>query len=364
MNIKSILLGTAAGLMAVTGAQAADLPGEVVPAAVDYVKVCDTFGAGFFYIPGTETCLDISGRVRFRVTASTDEDTFGDPDGTGADQVQFRADARVDFDARTATEYGQLRSFFRINADSSDNSTTVDSAFIQLGWLTAGYAGTPVDVAVLHGINDNTFFDFQTVQLTVLADDLGGGFYAGASIFDPNGGAMRASFGDGDLDLDGDGIFGEPGEEGGDDMPGIAARIGIGDQPWGGIDLSAVFIQDVEWFAKLTGNLKLVDNFELRAAAAYVNWDDEVVGVGTEDDGYFVSLSAYYTASEAVGVYAGVVYDDNAYAQGVEERLFVNAGVDYTVTPGLVLTGEVNYSDSDAADDDNFTGIVQLTRNW
>ena len=62
MNMKT-LLGTAAGLMVATGAYAADLPGEAAPVAVDYVKVCDAYGAGFFYIPGTETCLDISGRV-------------------------------------------------------------------------------------------------------------------------------------------------------------------------------------------------------------------------------------------------------------------------------------------------------------
>ncbi|MDP3898577.1 MAG: porin [Mesorhizobium sp.] len=31
--------------------------------APEYVKVCDVYGAGFFYIPGTETCLRISGSV-------------------------------------------------------------------------------------------------------------------------------------------------------------------------------------------------------------------------------------------------------------------------------------------------------------
>ncbi len=79
MKLGTLLLGTAAGLMVASAAQAADLPGEPVPAAVDYVKVCDTFGAGFFYIPGTETCLDIGGRVRFRVQYADDETgPFGD----------------------------------------------------------------------------------------------------------------------------------------------------------------------------------------------------------------------------------------------------------------------------------------------
>ena len=74
MNVKSILLGTAAALVA-SGAYAADLPGEAAPAAVDYVKVCDAFGAGFFYIPGTDTCLDISGRFRGGIAFSSSKKT-------------------------------------------------------------------------------------------------------------------------------------------------------------------------------------------------------------------------------------------------------------------------------------------------
>jgi len=34
------------------------------PAApIEYVRICDAYGAGFFYIPGTETCLRIGGLV-------------------------------------------------------------------------------------------------------------------------------------------------------------------------------------------------------------------------------------------------------------------------------------------------------------
>ena len=61
--VKSLLLGSAAGLAAVAGAQAADLPMRKA-APVDYVRVCTTYGAGYFYIPGTDTCLRISGYVQ------------------------------------------------------------------------------------------------------------------------------------------------------------------------------------------------------------------------------------------------------------------------------------------------------------
>src|SRR6187397_1650580 len=60
--VKSLLLGSAAGLMAVAGAQAADLPVKAKP--VEYVKVCSLYGAGFYYIPGTDICVKIGGYVR------------------------------------------------------------------------------------------------------------------------------------------------------------------------------------------------------------------------------------------------------------------------------------------------------------
>ncbi|WP_207547760.1 porin, partial [Methylobacterium indicum] len=54
--VKSLLLGSAAGLTVVAAAHAADLPIKKA-APVEYVRVCSTHGAGFFYIPGTDTCL-------------------------------------------------------------------------------------------------------------------------------------------------------------------------------------------------------------------------------------------------------------------------------------------------------------------
>src|SRR3974390_3083923 len=60
--VKSLILGSAAGLLAMGGAQAADLP--VKAKAVEYVKICSLYGAGFWYIPGTDTCIKIGGYVR------------------------------------------------------------------------------------------------------------------------------------------------------------------------------------------------------------------------------------------------------------------------------------------------------------
>src|ERR1700755_2784296 len=61
--VKGLLLASAASLTAAAGAQAADLP--VKAKAVEYVKVCSVYGEGFFYIPGTDTCIKLGGMVRW-----------------------------------------------------------------------------------------------------------------------------------------------------------------------------------------------------------------------------------------------------------------------------------------------------------
>ena len=63
MKLKSLLFGSAAAVIVASGAQAADAI-VAEPEPMEYVKVCDTYGSSFFYIPGTETCLRIGGEVR------------------------------------------------------------------------------------------------------------------------------------------------------------------------------------------------------------------------------------------------------------------------------------------------------------
>ena len=116
--VKSLLLGTAAGLIAVGGAQAADLPMKAK--AVEYVKVCSLYGAGFYYIPGTDTCIKLGGYVRAdAVLGGTGDYGFNNSTSTvnGGSNNRltnyYYSRARVDLnvDARTATEYGVVRTY-------------------------------------------------------------------------------------------------------------------------------------------------------------------------------------------------------------------------------------------------------------
>ena len=60
--IKSILLGSAAGIVAVATAQAADLPTRKA-APVEYVRVCNVGGITGWTLPGSDTCVKFSGYI-------------------------------------------------------------------------------------------------------------------------------------------------------------------------------------------------------------------------------------------------------------------------------------------------------------
>ena len=97
---KRLLLGSAAGLFAVSGAQAADLPVKARP--VEYVKICTLYGDGYYYIPGSDTCLKVGGNVWV-------EGMYLQPYTKAQDQLGYRTNLTVSLDARTNTEYGLLR---------------------------------------------------------------------------------------------------------------------------------------------------------------------------------------------------------------------------------------------------------------
>lgn len=153
---SKIALGAAALTIAfTTNAMSADLA-KKAPAAADYVKVCDAYGAGFFYIPGSDTCLKIGGWVRFDLrTGNAGKYAAGRSMAyNGINQSDrarngFFTRARMDLalDARTNTEFGLLRSYIDLwhqvlSSDGSAGTAGINmrSGFVQFGGLTAGRA--------------------------------------------------------------------------------------------------------------------------------------------------------------------------------------------------------------------------------
>src|SRR5204862_7629864 len=115
ITARTLILGSAAGLIAMSGAQAADLP--VKAKAVEYVRICSLYGAGFFFIPGTDTCIKIGGYLRADVTFNGG--AHGAPAWSGDlgqqnryyDYFLARSRMALTVDTRTATEYGVVRTF-------------------------------------------------------------------------------------------------------------------------------------------------------------------------------------------------------------------------------------------------------------
>jgi hypothetical protein len=127
--VKSLVLGSAAGLLAMGGAQAADLP--VKAKAVEYVRICSLYGAGFFYIPGTDTCIKLGGYLRVDTTFNGsiyDAPAWNGDLGQGnryRDYFAARSRMALTVDTRTATEYGVVRTFaqgdFQFTTFNSNN---------------------------------------------------------------------------------------------------------------------------------------------------------------------------------------------------------------------------------------------------
>lgn len=281
MNLNRLVLGTAAGALAVTGAQAADLPVAVEP--VEYVRICDAFGTGFFFIPGTETCLRVRGRIRadYNIYIDFDEndgiqdsDGFDDTDDRG---YRFRARGYVRLDSRTATEFGLLRTYLDLfatanslsrggdgpgigNAGQSDDSfatVEIDSAFIQFGGLTFGRTAT------FYGYSGGIYTPEQSLdlgnntgQVNVVAYTFafGNGFSASIALEDNTEhregiGAVDNTFALGT----GTAFFADDSRYGGAQIPDIVGNVRI-DQGWGSAQVMAAghYVNGIE-FGTFTG---------------------------------------------------------------------------------------------------------------
>jgi hypothetical protein len=133
MNIKSLLLGSAAALAVVSGAQAADAVVAAEPEPMEYVRVCDAYGTGFFYIPGTETCLKIGGHLRF-------EKYYEKAKGSKA-YYEWHTRARIQVEAKNDSEWGTVYSWIRLQGDSYNNNADGAGGNQTRWWYYFGIGG-------------------------------------------------------------------------------------------------------------------------------------------------------------------------------------------------------------------------------
>ncbi len=200
--MKSLLLGSAAGVVAMSGAQAADLP--VKAKAVEYVKVCSAYGAGFYYIPGTDICLRVGGYVRadyyIHGPGTTGQTWFsGDtaiPVNDADNAFGYRGRGAMILDARTNTAYGTLRSYIvthislntgGASTPGTNGSAGLDAAFIQFAGFTFGYAPSLWKFAGAYGLNAVVGSgDLVGIDQLAYTAELGNGVSASIGIEDAN----------------------------------------------------------------------------------------------------------------------------------------------------------------------------------
>ena len=157
--IKSILLGSAAGIVAVAAAQAADLPTRKA-APAEYVKICNVGGMAGWILPGSDTCFKISGYITGQIEAGNLRQAYAWTFAPGAlafgpgastftrPSFGWTTRANIDFDARQDTAYGVLRGYAEIQFENGNGFDTtgvgayINRAYVQWAGITAGKANS------------------------------------------------------------------------------------------------------------------------------------------------------------------------------------------------------------------------------
>ena len=205
---KTLLLGSAATLVVVAGAQAADLPTKKGAPAAEYVKVCKVGDIAGFVIPGSDTCLKISGYVNAQIAMGNVKDEYTlapypAPLGGGAmaltsaaknvNDIGYYTRGQVNFDAVTNTAMGPLLAHIELQGDSGDgrfdsntgSGVVLNEGYVQWAGITAGKHPSFYDYLA----GGDTWKDFFSpdhsgtpINLLAYTATFGGGFSATISL--------------------------------------------------------------------------------------------------------------------------------------------------------------------------------------
>ncbi len=355
MYIKRFLFGSTAALATVSSAHAADAIVAAEPEPLEYVRVCDAFGTGFFYMPGTETCLKFGGYIRF-------ETDFG-PNQSGTSDWNSFTRAQFEMDVRSDTELGALRGFigFRGNADSgsaaastinpSDTGSTVfvDQAFIEVAGLKIGkfYSWWDDDLSgETDLLSSNTLFNsirytYDTGAFSAAAsvDELEGVAFVGDSAREGNNnvgiaGSLAGKFGSASLSLIGG--YDTDREDGAVRLIG-SVDVGPGSFSFAGVYASGVnaYYALSEWAVVAEYAYKATDRLTLTPG---VQW----LGNVARKDASFDIINANWSSNDA-------------WTAGLT--------VDYKFTEDFAAKITANYYDEDNRPE-FWSGFVRLQRDF
>ncbi len=353
MNIRMMLLGSAAALIAAP-AFAADAIVAAEPEPVEYVRVCDAYGTGYFYIPGTETCLKIEGYIRFQVNVGPGEGGDSDWDAVTRGQVQFTA--------KSDTEYGPLTGVIvlQANADNAtDQETILDSAYLDVAgfraglfysWWDDGLSGETDDIGSVVTLHNSIRYQYET-----------GSFYAGLSVDELEDGVYQGDTFDADGDLIPDdgpnnvgvafGIGGTAGAfsyqiTGGwdfDNEDGAIRAMGTAELGPGTLGLAVVYssgpnsyYSTAEWAVAAEYAIKATDKLKITPGVQYYG-------------NYIGGASAFDTVPNDF--------------EGTGDAWKAGLTVDYQIVDNFYAKASVQYLDPEDGDDST-TGYFRLQRSF
>jgi hypothetical protein len=381
MKTGRILLASlcsAASLTTVGGAMAADLP--IKAKAVEYVRVCSLYGAGFFYIPGTDTCIKLGGYLRVDTTFNGGPQ--GQPAWNGdlgqqnryADYFATRSRMAVNIDTRTQTEYGLVRTFGQadfqfstlggsttnpnsVNTNLGNNAQLLDTAgggyvsveyaFIQFAGFTFGksasayaspWQGFPGNNSSFLLGGQNTDTGVNNIQYTA---QFGNGVSASIGLDDPTV-WDRTSLYNLSTGLNAVGTTGNA--YGGVLVPDIVANIRI-DQAWGLFQISAAAHEVNGSYNALTASTAAPTNLSETSGHPESKWGGSVMAAlnikniptGAGDD---IKIDASYAKGDTKNVIATSSTSPSFAMFGGTGSVGFGATTDgvYTPTSGIELT--------------------------
>jgi hypothetical protein len=352
MKIRNLLAGSAAALAFVPASHAADAIVAAEPEPMEYVRVCDAYGEGYFYIPGSETCLKIGGYVRF------DMGLGDDPyDGEDIGWSTFTR-GTLTFDARNDTEVGTVRSFIELRSESS-RDTYINAAYIDVAGFRAGYADSRFDTwldSAGNIINDDVIdYAGPTTNQASYVYEGGNGFSALIGL-EEGAGSYETGFGPVSY-IQGNNV-------------GIIGGAKY-EQDWGSIAAVGGYDTFAESFAgKIRLDVVFNDVFSAWVMGGYQSdWDNDNGPGGTRRLNYFGAWNGDWAAWGGLAVKANEKTSFNAQAAYEEDGTFAGAlNMEYAVADGLTLMPELNYTsfggERGDGDGDAIGGTIRLQRDF
>ncbi|WP_343314224.1 porin [Brucella sp. BE17] len=352
MNLKSLLIGSSAAMLAVSSAHAADAIVVPEPEAVEYVRVCDAYGAGYFYIPGTETCLRIAGYVRYE--AKGGDDVYSGVDREGWDKSARFA---LRFSTGSETELGTLKTFteLRFNYGSSNSgedgfygnsssNTDMRFAFIELGGFRVGIDETEFKIftgALGDVINDDVI-SADSARTGKISYTFTGGNGFSAVVALEQGGNNYAI----------DGYVPHV-------VGGLKYKGG-----WGSIAGVVAYDSVIEeWSAKVRGDVNVTDRFSVWLQGAYASEETPDQNYGRWGGDWAVWGGLKFKATDKASFNFQAAHDDWS-------KTAVTANVAYQLVPGFTITPEISYTKfggewkADGIEDDAIGGVIRFQRSF